>query len=226
MRRNARSSSDLCLTGPATPALDRFGLERTCVPLRDFDVDHLVDGLGLHPGGGQLLVACDPRLTRLPRLRFRGSDLGLCSWRSMLSSNARTRVSSVVKSHRWQYPVLGPSLHFGPQHSAVRIWSSVGCFMLPPFYLKKKGRLRCHKRPKSKGGTSRASFKICRLMDVPATDHEMPPGSAKSMQNAELIHSNRHLYKTAPFCELCRPQTSLCSGEALHREHGERSGAR
>ena len=47
------------------------------------------------------------------------------------------RVSSVVKSHRWQYPVLGPT-HFGPQHSAVRIWSSVGRSMLPPFYLKKK----------------------------------------------------------------------------------------
>jgi hypothetical protein len=54
----------------------------------------------------------------------------------MLSSNARTRVSSVVKSNRWQYlsparclpwPVWGS--HFGPQHSAVRIWSSVGRFM-------------------------------------------------------------------------------------------------
>src|SRR3984957_14101511 len=49
-------------------------------------------------------------------------------------------------------PVLGPT-HFGPQHSAVRIWSSVGRFMLPPFYLKKKGRLRCHKRPKSREET-------------------------------------------------------------------------
>jgi len=54
---------------------------------------------------------------------------------SKLSSNARTRVSSVVKSHRWQYPVLSPALHFGPQHSAVRIWSSVGRFMLPPFHI-------------------------------------------------------------------------------------------
>ena len=46
----------------------------------------------------------------------------------MLSSSARRRISSVQKSHRWQYPVLGPTLHFGPQQSAVRIWLSVGRF--------------------------------------------------------------------------------------------------
>ena len=38
-------------------------------------------------------------------------------------------------------PGVGSVLAFGPQHSAVRIWSSVGRFMLPPFYFKKKGRL-------------------------------------------------------------------------------------
>jgi hypothetical protein len=46
------------------------------------------------------------------------------------------------------------------------------------------------------------------------------------MQNAELIQFDHGLKKTAPFCELCLPQTSVCSGETLHREHGERDGAR
>jgi hypothetical protein len=36
----------------------------------------------------------------------------------------------------------------------------------------------------------------------------------------QLIQFDRHLYKTAPFCELCLPQTSLCSEEtSSQREH-------
>jgi AraC family transcriptional regulator len=42
------------------------------------------------------------------------------------------------------------------------------------------------------------------------------------MQDAELVQFDRNLEKAAPFCELCLLQTSVCSEEALHREHAER----
>jgi hypothetical protein len=35
--------------------------------------------------------------------------------------------------------------------------------------------------------------------------------------NSELIQFDRRLYKPAPFFELSLPQTSVCSGETLHR---------
>jgi AraC family transcriptional regulator len=61
---------------------------------------------------------------------------------------------------------------------------------------------------------------VCRPMGVLAT-HHMGAGSGKSMQHAELIQLDRHLKKTAPFfCELCLPQTSVCSEETLQRELG------
>lgn len=48
------------------------------------------------------------------------------------------------------------------------------------------------------------------------------------MQTLKSSNSNRHLKKTAPFCELSLAQTSVCSGETLHpRSEGmDGTGAR
>jgi|ERR1700722_3871971 hypothetical protein len=48
------------------------GLERTCAPLRDFDVDHLADAHGLHPGGDSFLLAA----TRVSRCSLDFASVG------------------------------------------------------------------------------------------------------------------------------------------------------